>query len=398
MFGVQAIKINFKIFEVLFMKNIFKEHSWRWVILASLGIIFLGLIGWAQKIKVFLYNKWEIDLGWTPATLRVAIIAAPFAYFMWLWRDQNKIKDQKDVDRKIALDEREEKRLKTNRMKETMQNRNERKRLATQRVEGLVAKLSDTGLAETVRVHTAYQLRETLPADSEENQDIINILEVYRLIIAEEIYSNKNLAQSIQNIIVGFIKAGKYKWYIFRRFNFNHCVCSDIDLSGYKFEYCSFVNAKFENVNFKNKTGTTSKAISCDFKGAVFKKIVFKGVNFNRSDFSTCYLLDNIDFSKSNLYFAKFNHCVLRGNFTQAKFKNTEMWGITIYDPVQFDNDVKGVLYNIEECEIFNDNADKIKYEPSKYGLTKDSRSKALLRELLGEPTAPLRIEVKKAE
>lgn len=370
--------------------NIFKEHSWRWVILASLGIIALGLIGWAQKINFLLYNKLDINLGWTPATLRVAIIVAPFAYLMWLWRDQNKIKDQKHVERQITLKEKEDKRLQRNRMTETMQRRNERKRLTTQRVENLVAKLSDTSLAETVRVHTAYQLKETLPEDSEENQDIIKILEVYRSIIAEVAKKNSNLSQSIKNIIASFIKAGKYKWYIFRHFNFNGGVFSDIDLSGYQFEYCSFVEAKFENVNFKNKTRKISKAISCDFKGAIFKNIIFKGVDFNKSDFSTCYLLDKINFSKSNLYFAKFNQCVIRGNFTQAKFKNTEMWGVTIFDPVQFDNDPQGILYNIKECEIYNTAGVKIKYQPSRYGLVKDSG--ALLKGLLGKPSKQFKI------
>jgi len=85
----------------------FKDQKNRWKILFGTGIVVLfGLIFFKPVSECLDIVDWiRKYLKWIPLTLIVGIVAAPFAFFMWFWKDQNKRKDQDHVEKELERKE-----------------------------------------------------------------------------------------------------------------------------------------------------------------------------------------------------------------------------------------------------------------------------------------------------
>jgi len=293
--------------------KLFTELKYRWIILLGTGLITFGLIGWAQKIKGWLYIKWGVELGWTPATLKVAIVAAPFAFLMWLWREQNK-------DRELRTREKEE----IHRGKEIALKEKDEARIENAKINTFISSVIDDKLSDRERADVAYRLAEVLSDDVPESPRNIRILELFRSTINMEINENNTLVKVLQKILVDFIKSGKYHWYRFKNFNFSTANFSDINFSGYNFQECQFNGCSFYCTKAKTFNSMSSFR-NCSFcnveedyggpdlyiKKTSFTKASFAGVDFSGSDFSDCDLTDNVNFAGAQLSNVKFNNSIL---------------------------------------------------------------------------------------
>jgi len=77
----------------------------RYILLPISALIPIVLIIVFIVIKYFKDRYLSsISLGWIPGTFITAILISPSAYLLWLWRDQNKLKDQEHVEKQLEID------------------------------------------------------------------------------------------------------------------------------------------------------------------------------------------------------------------------------------------------------------------------------------------------------
>ncbi|MDO8953354.1 MAG: pentapeptide repeat-containing protein [Gammaproteobacteria bacterium] len=91
--------------------------------------------------------------------------------------------------------------------------------------------------------------------------------------------------------------------------------------SGLEFENCHFINNVFASAEFNELKAYRCQFINCRFSHANFSYALFDSCSFYDVETDT-----GPDFSYVNLKFAQFLDCDL----TQANFKHTELFGITI--------------------------------------------------------------------
>ena len=86
-------------------RDIREKRDIRTEVLLWTGVIVICLIILVSVLTgLVLYFKWtpiKESFTWMPSPLIAALFAAPLVFWLWLWRDQNKIKDQKQKDEEI---------------------------------------------------------------------------------------------------------------------------------------------------------------------------------------------------------------------------------------------------------------------------------------------------------
>ena len=349
------------------------------------------LLGWSFiptiiLVAILFYGTYKLkDIQ----NLLVISLGAIPACVLWYYRDKAKQIDQGKKEREIKI-------------AETKLANEEAARIST-----LIARISDKETAKTERVYIAYQLSESLPEDIPEDREIIKILEIFRSLIEQKNNTNDYLVESIQKILITFIRAGKYSWYRFVDFNFAGASFMDLDLSGYNFINCSFRNSKFweTKISTFRREAPFKIAISwldhCDFRKAQIKETSFSEARLSHVDFSGCIFDNDVDFTNAKIENSKFNNTTLNCNFTEVEFNNTEFFGAIIIDDIIMDKNVKGVLYNIELHDNrqgynmkhnYNENGDLIReqYEPCTFQSCEDCDrpidNNKELEKLLGHP------------
>ena len=105
---IMAFRIVFKLPQLLLAYGLvpFKVPRWRQPLVAFLGILYIILF--FTSVPALFWCKLMVFGERAAATLLPALLAAPFAFLIWLWRDQDRRQEIEHKSQEVALAHRSE--------------------------------------------------------------------------------------------------------------------------------------------------------------------------------------------------------------------------------------------------------------------------------------------------
>ena len=261
-------------------KSIWKEKWFEYPYLRPYMLLFIAI-----SLFMVIYRYWDyINFFLTrnkdilPPSLITALVASPFAYTLWWWRNRNKLKDQEHVERELKLKENND----------AWDNFTKFQKMA----------LAANGEPDEIRATAIYALGEYYlkSLDSNFPQQVHNF---FRMSL-DNYWKNKDDAEEHKDLpcwIIAIHKVIEQK---------SMTICE-------KRLDCKKINLYNANLN------------GSDFKKGYFYIAIFGRAYLHDSNFQGAMLL-GADFEESGLVRVNFENAVLAG----ACFKNARLWGANL--------------------------------------------------------------------
>ncbi len=255
-----GIKKTFSFF-IFLNRKATQTRSFRWIILLVIAFIMgICLVQYWERLMDFLKTYDKI-----PASLITALVASPFAFWLWVWRDQNKIKDQEHIERKLIIEENND----------AWENFFKFQKLAL-----------DEDEPPLVRSTAIYALGEyyTRPKESNFPQQVHNFYQSFLDCYWME-YNNNKLELSPYIAAVYSVIVSKKDFHIkyklsLANFNLVRANFMNIDMRGAFLFNANLTKADFRIANLRDVKFLCANLKGADLRGADLRGADFHGVNF----------------------------------------------------------------------------------------------------------------------
>ncbi len=281
-----------------------RNRQCRWIILLGTAILLFEFIYFFKtKIALSLAH----DFKWLPQSIVAGLIVAPFAFLLWFWRDQNKIKDQEHIERDLKIKENNAEWDNFFKFQRIVTDKNES---ATVRATAIYA-IGEyyTRSKESNFPQQTHQFFQALLNDPSKNAPINN---EKCLMEGKDPKTLELTIQIIRDAIYNVIKQ-----------KMNYIRENEMD-----FNFFDLHGARFNGANL-----TMINISKCEIRNSDLRNAIFQGANLTSSNLS-CSRLDGSDLRYAVLSEADLKGAVIYGtnlsgvlgwekaNWTSARFNN----------------------------------------------------------------------------
>jgi uncharacterized protein YjbI with pentapeptide repeats len=362
-------KRGFKKLQSLYslMNNAAQNRRYRWLIMIVFAIVvFCVFVYCFKNIRGILENN-----TWIPGSLITGVIAAPLAFLLWVWRDQNKAKDheqktkdQGQKDQELAQAERE---LQIKENKDAWDNFTKFQNMA----------LGTQGEKDPVRVAAIYAIGEYYTRPKKSNfpeqvhqffkhmlKDYWNEINNMQKDNVNHIFKNAEFPQyitSIHNVLLQKMHIIKNSVFSIYDYNLSKANLQKINLSEANLHGANLIGADLRGGNLSEVDLSGANLSEANLHGANLSKADLNGADLSKADLSEVNLimsticnacLINTNLRESNLREAVLDYVIMenanlrkvnlrKANAKNAVFRNVDFTEANLEEIVLIGSDLE---------------------------------------------------------